>query len=92
MTAGLHYMWPYVDELFHDDELVDALGDVAVRPSSLRVDFDRRITAILDEAGLSVPEVLGAYGGDRSGQFSEQRGHILAEMQVLARRHPGATW
>ena len=39
-----------------------------------------------------MPEVLGAYGGDRSGQFSEQRGHILAEMQVLARRHPGATW
>jgi ring-1,2-phenylacetyl-CoA epoxidase subunit PaaC len=92
VQAGLTYMWPYVDELFHDDELVESLGDVAVRPSSLRADFDRRITAILDEAGLSVPEVLGAWGGDRSGQFSEQRGHILAEMQVLARQHPGATW
>jgi ring-1,2-phenylacetyl-CoA epoxidase subunit PaaC len=91
VQAGLTYMWPYVDELFHDDELVESLGDVAVLPSSLRADFDRRITAILDEAGLSVPEVLGAWGGDRSGQFSEQRGHILAEMQVLARRHPGAT-
>lgn len=92
IEAGLYYMWPYVDELFHDDELVESLGDVAVRPSSLRADFDTRIAAILDEAGLSVPEVLGAWGGDRSGQFSEQRGHILAEMQVLARRHPGATW
>lgn len=92
VQAGLTYMWPYVDELFHDDELVESLGDVAVLPSSLRADCDRRITAILDEAGLSVPEVLGAWGGDRSGQFSEQRGHILAEMQVLARRHPGATW
>ena len=92
IQAGLTYMWPYVDELFHDDELVESLGDVAVLPSSLRADFDRRITAILDEAGLSVPEVLVAWGGDRSGQFSEQRGHILAEMQVLARQHPGATW
>ena len=92
VQAGLTYMWPYVDELFHDDELVESLGDVAVLPSSLRADFDRRITAILDEAGLSIPEVLGAWGGDRSGQFSEQRGHILAEMQVLARQHPGATW
>jgi ring-1,2-phenylacetyl-CoA epoxidase subunit PaaC len=92
IAAGLHYMWPYVDELFHDDELVDALGDVAVRPSGLRADFDARIRAILQEAELSVPEVLGAYGGDRSGQFSEQRGHVLAEMQVLARQHPGATW
>jgi ring-1,2-phenylacetyl-CoA epoxidase subunit PaaC len=92
IQAGLHFMWPYVDELFHDDELIDALGDVAVRPSELRADFDVRLKAVLDEAELSVPEVLGAYGGDRSGQFSEQRGHILAEMQVLARRHPGATW
>ncbi|MFI7493913.1 1,2-phenylacetyl-CoA epoxidase subunit PaaC [Kocuria sp. M4R2S49] len=92
IEAGLYYMWPYVDELFHDDELIESLGDVAVRPSSLRADFDTRITAILDEAQLSVPEVLGAWGGDRSGQFSEQRGHILAEMQVLARQHPGATW
>ncbi|GAB2621396.1 1,2-phenylacetyl-CoA epoxidase subunit PaaC [Kocuria arenosa] len=92
VQAGLYYMWPYVDELFHDDELIESLGDAAVRPSSLRADFDRRIAAILDEAELSVPEVLGAWGGDRSGQFSEQRGHILAEMQVLARQHPGATW
>ncbi|MEX5269793.1 1,2-phenylacetyl-CoA epoxidase subunit PaaC [Kocuria sabuli] len=92
ITAGLYYMWPYVDELFHDDELVVALGDAAVRPSGLRADFDARIRAVLQEAELSVPEVLGAYGGDRSGQFSEQRGHILAEMQVLARQHPGATW
>ncbi|MGQ1838926.1 1,2-phenylacetyl-CoA epoxidase subunit PaaC [Kocuria turfanensis] len=92
MQEGLHTMWPYVDELFHDDELVDALGDAAVRPSELRADFDVRLQAVLDEAELSVPEVLGAYGGDRSGRFSEQRGHILAEMQVLARRHPGATW
>jgi ring-1,2-phenylacetyl-CoA epoxidase subunit PaaC len=92
IQEGLATMWPYVDELFHDDELVESLGDAAVLPSSLRADFDRRIAAILDEAQLSVPEVLGAYGGDRSGQFSEQRGHILAEMQVLARQHPGATW
>ncbi|WP_424346723.1 1,2-phenylacetyl-CoA epoxidase subunit PaaC [Kocuria sp. CH-021] len=92
IEAGLYYMWPYVDELFHDDELIESLGDVAVRPSSLRADFDTRLKAVLDEAELSVPEVLGAWGGDRSGQFSEQRGHILAEMQVLARQHPGATW
>jgi len=92
VQAGLTYMWPYVDELFHDDELVESLGDVAVLPSSLRADFDRRITAILDEAGLSVPEVLGAWGGDRWGKFSEQIDAAAAEMQVLARRHPGATW
>ncbi|MCD1145347.1 phenylacetate-CoA oxygenase subunit PaaC [Kocuria sp. LUK] len=92
VQEGLDYMWPYVDELFHDDELIDALEGIAVRPSTLRADFDRRIAGILDEAGLEVPGIPGAWGGDRSGEFSEQRGHILAEMQVLARQHPGATW
>ena len=77
------------EHMFFDGERLPEEGKAL---AALRADFDRRITAILDEAGLSVPEVLGAWGGDRSGQFSEQRGHILAEMQVLARRHPGATW
>lgn len=94
MEKALFYLWPYVDELFHDDDLFRSLAEqgVAVLPSSLREDFQSRITAMLTEAGLSVPAVGGAWGGDRSGEFSEQRGHILTEMQVLARQHPGATW
>jgi ring-1,2-phenylacetyl-CoA epoxidase subunit PaaC len=92
IQAGFDYLWPYVDELFHDDDLVRSLDGVAVLPSSLRPDVDRRISAALGDAGLDLPGVPGAYGGNRSGEFSEQRGHILGEMQVLARQHPGATW
>lgn len=92
MQDGLHYMWPYVEELFTDDELINSLEGIAVRPSTLRDDFTARITAMIEKAELSVPEVPAARGGDRSGRFSEARGHILAEMQVLARAHPGATW
>lgn len=94
MQDGLYYLWPYVDELFHDDDLTHKLSErgVAVLPSTLREDFDRRIGEILAEAELEVPDVVGAWGGDRSGEFSEHRGHILTEMQVLAREHPGATW
>ena len=47
---------------------------------------------VLEEAGLTVPTTGTARGGDRSGAMSEYRGYILAEMQSLARRHPGATW
>lgn len=94
MEKALFYMWPYVDELFADDELLTSLAEqgIAVLPSSLREDFDRRIIQTLIEAELAIPKVEGAWGGDRSGEFSEQRGHILTEMQVLARQHPGATW
>ena len=92
MVNGLDLTWPYIPELFDDDELIDRLEGIAVRPSSLRVEYDRQITEILTEAELDVQEVPRAAGGGRSGRHSEYLGHILAEMQVLAREHPGATW
>ena len=92
MVSGLDLTWPYVAELFDDDELIDRLEGIAVRPSSLRVEYDARITRILAEAELDVPDVPRAAGGGRAGRHSDYLGHILAEMQVLAREHPGATW
>jgi ring-1,2-phenylacetyl-CoA epoxidase subunit PaaC len=92
MVNGLDLTWPYVDELFDDDDLVERLEGIAVRPSSLRAEFDRRIAAVLTEADVDVTRVPRASGGGRSGQHSEYLGPILAEMQVLAREHPGATW
>lgn len=92
IQEGLYYMWPYIDELFHDDDVTNALPGIAVQPSSLRENFDRRIAEIISEATLEIPQVDQAWGGDRSGEFSEARGHILAEMQVLARQFPGASW
>lgn len=95
MQEGLYYMWPYVDELFADDDLLRDLSErgIAVLPSTMREVFDTRIQPIIEQATLTVPDVPGAWGGDRSGNFSEHRGHILAEMQVLARQFPqGVTW
>lgn len=85
-------VWPYVDELFRDDELIDRLGDAAVRPSSLRPAFDRVVDTVFAEADVSVPAVMSSSAGGRDGAHATPLGHILAEMQVLARRHPGATW
>ncbi len=94
ITEGLYYMWPYVAELFEDLPLHQKLAETgqAVLPSSLKADFDRNIAYVLEEAGLDIPQVPSARSGQRTGQFSEHRGYLLAEMQVLARRHPGATW
>ena len=85
-------VWPYVDELFRDDELIERLGDMAARPSSLRDGFDGVVATVFDEAELSVPAVAASSAGGRRGAHATPLGHILAEMQVLARRHPGASW
>ncbi len=92
MQSGLDSVWSYVEELFTDVEPIAELADVAVLPSALRESTLNRLHQVIEEAGLSVPDMSGAHGADRSGRHSEQRGFILAEMQVLARSHPGATW
>ena len=94
MQEGLNYMWPYVAELFQDDDLVRDLSDrgIAVLPSSLQESFDQRIAPIIEQATLELPNVPAAFGGNRTGKYSEHRGHILTEMQVLARKFPGAKW
>ncbi|WDF32836.1 phenylacetate-CoA oxygenase subunit PaaC [Arthrobacter agilis] len=92
MIAGLSLTWPYVEELFTDHPLVDELGDAGVRPSSLREPFDAAVQAVLAEAELEVPQVPGSVGGGRLGRHSEHLGYILAELQVLAREYPGASW
>ncbi|MEA3550208.1 1,2-phenylacetyl-CoA epoxidase subunit PaaC [Pseudarthrobacter sp. C1] len=94
MIHGLRIMWPYVEELFRDDDLTGRLTEagIAVAPSSLKEDFDRLTGEVLTEAGLEVPDVPAAPGGGRQGRHSEYLGYILAEMQVLAREHPGASW
>lgn len=85
-------VWPYVEELFRDDDLVERLGDAAVRPSSLRPGFDGVVETVFTEAELTVPAVAASSAGGRRGAHATPLGHILAEMQVLARRHPGASW
>nr|WP_260857553.1 1,2-phenylacetyl-CoA epoxidase subunit PaaC [Microbacterium sp. 1.5R] len=92
MIRAIGDVWPYVDELFRDDDLVARLGRAAVRPSSLRAGFDTVIDTVFSEAQLEVPTVAASSAGGRRGEHATPFGHLLAEMQVLARRHPGASW
>ncbi|MFE7197423.1 1,2-phenylacetyl-CoA epoxidase subunit PaaC [Microbacterium oxydans] len=92
IIRALGDVWPYVDELFRDDDLIARLGDAAVVPSTLRPAFDGVVETVFAEAELSVPAVMSSSAGGRAGAHATPLGHILAEMQVLARRHPGATW
>lgn len=97
MIVAVGDTWPYVEELFEDDELVERLADagVAVLPSSLRPAFDEVIDRIFAEAALEPPTGRTAFiasGGGRRGIHTEHLGPLLAEMQVLARAHPGASW
>jgi ring-1,2-phenylacetyl-CoA epoxidase subunit PaaC len=98
MQSALDALWPYVGELFRtsDEErgLIDA--GVAADPARTRADVDAVLDEVLTKATLTRPErpFIGTIGGrgGRQGVHTEHLGHALAEMQSLARQHPGATW
>jgi ring-1,2-phenylacetyl-CoA epoxidase subunit PaaC len=94
MQAGLEAEWPFVAELFDgayvDQQLV--ADGVAVDPATLRPAFDLRIETVIHQATLTVPDVAPAPGGGRTGAHTAALAPLLAELQGLAREHPGATW
>ncbi|SIT83021.1 1,2-phenylacetyl-CoA epoxidase subunit PaaC [Microbacterium sp. RU33B] len=94
MIRAVGDVWPYVDELFRDEELTERLArtGIAPRPSELRPAFDAVIAAVFAEAEIDVPRGFVSSGGGRRGEHFPTLGYLLAEMQVLARQHPGATW
>ncbi|MGN6503563.1 MAG: 1,2-phenylacetyl-CoA epoxidase subunit PaaC, partial [Pseudolysinimonas sp.] len=92
VTLALGDLWPYLDELFRDDEVVERLGDAAVLPSALRDEVTDAVAALLARCDLEAPAAPFSAAGGRRGRHSSHLGYLLAELQVLARAHPGATW
>jgi ring-1,2-phenylacetyl-CoA epoxidase subunit PaaC len=95
---ALLVVWPWVDELFAATEVERRLAaaGVAVDPADTRAEFDAVLAEILAAATLHRPEVaaqaLLAGKSGRDGMHTEALGCLLAEMQSVARAHPGATW
>ena len=69
-----------------------AESGVAVDPSSLEDRVAAYVDPVLAEATLDRPETHVRHTGGRRGIHTEAMGYLLAEMQHLARSHPGATW
>jgi ring-1,2-phenylacetyl-CoA epoxidase subunit PaaC len=94
MQQALDDVWPYVPELFEPDSLLtsDGLDAVAVDPASLEEPALAYVGDVVAEATLSRPETNVRHTGGRRGVHTEHIGYLLAEMQVLARAHPGASW
>jgi len=94
VANSLAQLWPFTNELFHDDGVDRAAADsgVGVLPSSLAAPWSARVDEVLGRATLArpAPSGFGWYG--KQGRHSEHLGYLLAEMQSLHRAHPGATW
>lgn len=93
-AAALDELWMYTGELFAMDEGERALAkaSIAVDRETIRPAWNATIDRVLAEATLARPADRWMQTGGRAGRHGEHLGHLLAEMQVLHRAHPGATW
>jgi ring-1,2-phenylacetyl-CoA epoxidase subunit PaaC len=94
MQVAVEDLWPYTHELFADDPLVTRLAadGVVPRPGALREPWLATVDLVLAEATLARPADGWAPTGGREGRHTEHLSYLLAEMQVLHRAHPGASW
>ena len=79
MEAGLDSTWRFVDEMLEEHP-------------GLREAWDGLIGSVLAEANLVKPSQVHQRRGGRMGVHTEYLGHLLAEMQSMARSFPGAEW
>lgn len=95
LQAAIDKVWPYSHELFMADE-VDAemvAAGIGFDPGSLRDDWLAYVREVLTEATLKMPPAGGWMPrGGKQGLHSEHLSRLLAEMQILPRSHPGASW
>jgi ring-1,2-phenylacetyl-CoA epoxidase subunit PaaC len=91
---ALDELWRFTGELFEEDELETALASdgFGVAASGFEVPWRRDVADVLTRATLSVPGSVYQQTGGRTGRHTEHLGYLLAEMQSVARAHPGAGW
>jgi ring-1,2-phenylacetyl-CoA epoxidase subunit PaaC len=94
MQAAIDDLWMYTGEMFAPDATELALVDagIAADVRAIVAPWRERVDAVLEEATLSAPLDTYMQQGGKRGVHTEHLGHLLAQMQVLQRAHPGARW
>lgn len=95
LTNGVDQVWMYFGDLFAPSPGEDLLVKENIVPdvSKLKSDIESRIEQTFKEATLPPPDFDAVMQqGSQKGFHTEDLSYVLAEMQSVARVHPGATW
>ncbi|WP_431963075.1 1,2-phenylacetyl-CoA epoxidase subunit PaaC [Actinacidiphila sp. bgisy160] len=86
MRAGLEQVAPYLEELF------TAGATSGVDPDEVRGEVTAALRQVTEAAGLPPVEAEPLPGHGRDGDHTDHLAPLLAELQGIARAHPGAVW
>jgi ring-1,2-phenylacetyl-CoA epoxidase subunit PaaC len=94
MQRALDALWPYTHELFETDAVEAAVArqGIGVEGASLGAGWLGALRPVVAEATLALPADSAFRSTGKLGRHSEHLGYLLAEMQSLHRRYPGAAW
>lgn len=95
VQQALNDLWMYTGEMFEEDDLEQNLTEqgIAVKSTDLKSEWKKMVSDVISKATLKLPDDnIYMMSGGRHGRHSEYLGHLLSEMQILARSFPGAKW
>jgi ring-1,2-phenylacetyl-CoA epoxidase subunit PaaC len=94
VQAALNALWPYCNEWFMDDAVTQACHAAGVAPlhASIQPRWDEIVNTLFTASDLKRPSQSHFASKGAQGLPSEHLGFLLAEMQSVARAHPGASW
>ena len=92
--TALDDLWRFTGELFLADDIDRAVAEkgIGADPSELSNAWRTQVADVVTRATLALPKDGYMQRGGRQGRHTEHLGHMLAEMQIVARSHPGASW
>jgi ring-1,2-phenylacetyl-CoA epoxidase subunit PaaC len=94
MQAAIDGLWTYTNELFEVTDEAKALVEdgIAIDVASLKDTYYEKVTSLLEEATLNIPESKYFQKGGKSGIHTEHMGYLLADMQYMQRAYPNMNW
>ena len=94
MQTAINDLWTYTDELFHqtDADKVMISEGVGVETLALKDGYYNRVSEVLKEATLEIPDSKYFQKGGKQGIHTEHLGYLLADMQYMQRSFPHMEW
>jgi ring-1,2-phenylacetyl-CoA epoxidase subunit PaaC len=94
MQEAIDGLWTYTNELFEvtEDAKIMAEEGIGVDISLLKDTYYEKVSALLEEATIQVPESKYFQKGGKSGIHTEHMGYLLADMQYMQRAYPNMKW
>jgi ring-1,2-phenylacetyl-CoA epoxidase subunit PaaC len=94
LQNAVNELWSYTLEIFFIDEGEKILFVENIIPSLdvLSSQWKEQVEECFREATIAIPQNGFQHSGGRIGKHTEHLGHLLSEMQILARSFPNAKW